>query len=919
VLVERDVQLAELSRLLEGCIESRGATAVLRGPLAVGKTTLLRRFIEHAEAAGALVADAAGICPERNLPLGVLRQLFHGLHLGEAERLLAKGDLEAPCDPTVSTSGRLSSLSNRRLWAAVQALSECVPIVFTIDDLHYADDASLHTLEYFAGRVHNARVLIVATGAETPAVVDRLQGLWHTDLLRQREFHPVRVATLSEAGVAEVIAERMTPGDAERLARPWHRLTGGNPLLLMALLDDGRPGPEDTSDKVGAEYGKAVVACVRRGGRYLLNTARGLAALGSYASPARLSRLLDMPEGAVVQMVEALEATGVLAEGAFRHSSAPEALLADFPMAERVELHRATARILHHVGALPECVARHLVAAWHPDEDWAHDVLKDAAREALRGDELEFAMSCLDLAELAGGDEDGGLGVTILRTRVDFRNDLVAAFRRLDPLVRRLHQGELRSDLAAALIPALIWQGRADEAALAFRRLGQVTDDRDEGVTVEPGAVRGWTRFPPAPAAEGEYAPGSAPVLTVPGAAMLEGAAALVNVLRKGPADETVRSAERVLESLPLDDATFCAIQSALLALVYSDQTDLAAHWCDEMLRETSLRRATSWQALLAATRAEVSIRLGDLRAAQRHAGSALALIPARSWGVAIGLPLSSRMIAATGLGCDDGPEAVRAALPDTMYESRFGAQYLYARGQRNLSLGRLHAAHDDLFACGRLLQEWGIDLPAFVPWRLEAVQALLRLGLQDRAGELAAEQLTRPGVDRPRTRGIALRALAATAEPRRRPELLEEAADLLETGGDRAQLAYALGELSEAHRRLGQAGKARMAARRAERLAEECALAPLQKRLLAGGTGSGPLLAAPHPMYVLLKEGDLSAAERRVAELAAAGRTNREISAELFITVSTVEQHLTRVYRKLGVNGREDLSESSEGVRRSG
>jgi DNA-binding CsgD family transcriptional regulator len=400
---------------------------------------------------------------------------------------------------------------------------------------------------------------------------------------------------------------------------------------------------------------------------------------------------------------------------------------------------------------------------------------------------------------------------------------------------------------------------------------------------------------------------------------MLEGAAALVDVLRKGPADETVRSAERVLESSPLDDATFCTIQSALLALVYSDQTDLAAHWCDEMLRETSLRRATSWQALLAATRAEVSIRLGDLRAAQRHAGSALALIPARSWGVAIGLPLSSRMIATTGLGCDDGPEAVRAALPDTMYESRFGAQYLYARGQRNLSLGRLHAAHDDLFACGRLLQEWGIDLPSFVPWRLEAVQALLRLGLQDRAAELAAEHLTRPGVDRPRTKGIALRTLAATAEPRRRPELLEEAADLLETGGDRAQLAYALGELSEAHRRLGQAGKARMAARRAERLAEECALAPLQKRLLAGGTGGGPLLAAPHPMYVLLKEGDLSAAERRVAELAAAGRTNREISAELFITVSTVEQHLTRVYRKLGVNGREDLSESSEGVRRSG
>ncbi|MFD8315778.1 helix-turn-helix domain-containing protein [Kitasatospora purpeofusca] len=51
-----------------------------------------------------------------------------------------------------------------------------------------------------------------------------------------------------------------------------------------------------------------------------------------------------------------------------------------------------------------------------------------------------------------------------------------------------------------------------------------------------------------------------------------------------------------------------------------------------------------------------------------------------------------------------------------------------------------------------------------------------------------------------------------------------------------------------------------------------------------------------------------LSRAELRVAELAARGRTNRQIAHELFLTVSTVEQHLTSSYRKLGVKRRADL-----------
>ncbi|MEU7839044.1 AAA family ATPase [Nonomuraea sp. NPDC049129] len=897
MIAERDVQLARLTRLLGECRESQGATAVIRGPLAVGKTTLLRLVTERAAAAGALVLDAVGSCAERDLSLGVLRQLFHGLD--GAEHLLSEPDLNDACDPTLSPRGRLSSLANRQLWTAVRARSEQVPVVLAIDDLHYADKASLHTLGYFSSRVRGARVLIVATGAETPAAIDRLQGLWHTDLLRQPEFHSIRVAKLSGGGVAEVIADRKTPGAAERLAHHWHRLSGGNPLLLMAMLED----EQTTSDAVGPEYGKAVVACLRRGGRHVLDVARGLAALGDHASPARLSRLLGVPESAILQLLETLEAAGLVTDGRFPHPAAAQALLADFPIAEREELHRAAASLLHHVGAPPEQVARHLVETWYAGEDWAFDVLAAAAREALRRDELEFATNCLDLAELACAEaeieeeKERRLTLLALRVCVEFR-DNPAAIHRLEPLTWALKEGRLRNELAAAIVPALLWQGHQDAIVSAFWQ-------PEAAEAVAPARTALKARHRP-----------FAPLLTLPGCTTLEGTTTLETVLHEGPSEEATRSAERVLESLSLDDATFCSIQSALLALLYSEHADLAAQRCDELLSEASARRAASWQALLTATQAEISIRFGDMRAAQRHARAALALVPERRWGETIGLPWSSRVIATTAMSGDD-PEAEPVTLPDAMYRSRFGAQYLYARGQRHLALDHLHAAYDELTVCGNLLQERGIDLPAFLPWRSDAVRALLRLGQQKQARDLAAEQFIRPGADRPRTRGISLRALAATAEPPERPELLEEAIDLLETAGDRAQLGYALAELSEARHRLGQSGKARMAARRAEHLAAECSLAPLTRSLAGGGR---PIPADPaQPRYSVFNKRGLSTAECRVAELAAAGRTNREISAVLFVTVSTVEQHLTRVYRKLCVSGRADLLAFSAEVRRSG
>jgi DNA-binding CsgD family transcriptional regulator len=161
----------------------------------------------------------------------------------------------------------------------------------------------------------------------------------------------------------------------------------------------------------------------------------------------------------------------------------------------------------------------------------------------------------------------------------------------------------------------------------------------------------------------------------------------------------------------------------------------------------------------------------------------------------------------------------------------------------------------------------------------------------------------------------VGLRLSARLAAPRERPALLRQAADMLHACADHYGTALALTDLTAALAGLGETRRARIIGARAARAAGRCGAEPLLAVLAqyldvaqyydvdeycdADETDPG---ASPG-------EDDLSRAERRVADLAVQGLSNREISQRLFITVSTVEQHLTKVYRKFGVSRRTDLA----------
>ncbi|MFL6072386.1 MAG: LuxR C-terminal-related transcriptional regulator [Mycobacteriales bacterium] len=918
-LVERDDQLLCLNGLMAACAAGRGGVAVVGGGFAHGKSELLAALARRAAAAGFQVLTAGGSWTERDLPFGVLAQLFRDVDLPAEDA----GAVAAWLDEAMAGTGRgaLRSQALHGLCMAIIGMAERRPVLISVDDADHADEESLRWLLALVRRIVAEPVLVVLAGASLR------HRLWHAELLREPHCRQVTLPPLSPDGVAELLGEARggAPDDHLVTAARFWLLTGGNPLLVRALLEDQRAGRRRTrrwprrarqpEPAAGDAFEQAVLGSLCRGRPIVAAVARGAAVLDDFASVELLARMVGADTVTVEQSVAELAEACLLVGCRFRHPAARDAVYRGIAPTDRADLHLRAAEVLHADGAPALVVAAHLLAAPPPGEPWMVPALCEAADQALRDDRVELAADCLELAERLCEDESQRAAVATTLTAVRWRFDPATAARRLSRLVDALREGHLTGRQAVMVTKYLLWHGRIGEARDAVERWsGPAVDPRtavEQRITElwmsssYPGLAATVERTGPPPET-GEMA--ASPTVRP----RLLAAGALSEILHSG-ADaaamaEAADRAEQVLQASSLDDLAFDSVEFALLTLVYADRPERAAYWCDTLLERAHSRRAPWWQALLASVRAEVAVRLGDLPGAAEHARAALTQVPPQGWGVAVGEPLGSLLLASTAMGrYDEAADQVSQPVTEAMFQTRYGLHYLYARGTYFLETEKPQAALGDFLACGTLMNEWGLDLPSLVPWRTSAAQAYLAVGRHDRAHQLAAEQLSLSAdADTTRTRGISLRMLAATSEPRRRPALFREAVEVLQSSGDRLEMARALAGLSQAHRALGEVAQARTTMRRAWQVARQCRAESLCRRLAYPGAPA-PAGAGAVPAAVA----SLSEAERRVAALAAFGHTNREIAARLFITVSTVEQHLTRVFRKLRVRSRADLPSS--------
>ncbi|HEX2312154.1 MAG TPA: ATP-binding protein, partial [Thermomonospora sp.] len=304
LLMERDPQLARLTELLDA---GKGRIAVVSGPVAVGKTLLLDTFT-HRVSGGARVLTATASRTERDLPMEVVRQLF------------------AAADPPQQAAARFARLLDLAGTAPGPVPIEVLhgvclellaladrPLVVAVDDVHHADAPSLDCLLYFARRLRTAPVLLLLTDCALP---QRAHPLFHAELQRQPHFHGVRLRPLSEAGVASLLAAHLDLRTADHVAADVHRVTGGSPLLVRALVDDhltnGWSDPEGRTLAPGDAFAQAVQSLLYRCDPSVPDVARALAVLDAPASAERVAVLLGRETRAVARAMSALGATGLV-------------------------------------------------------------------------------------------------------------------------------------------------------------------------------------------------------------------------------------------------------------------------------------------------------------------------------------------------------------------------------------------------------------------------------------------------------------------------------------------------------------------------------------------------------------------------------------------------------------------------------
>jgi DNA-binding CsgD family transcriptional regulator len=874
----RQFEIGRLHSAWELCRNGRGGVVTLHGPVGVGRTELLDAFGEFADSDGAQVLMAAGSPLERDFPLGIVRQLFRSPHLApeivsEAARLIDNGVAAGPTPHWSSPEGGEGGSRVRPTPQVLHGLSTLLldfaretPLLLAVDDRQDADIQSLEFLLYLARRIRNARVLTVLCSREnmTPP-----EPFFDVDLASQPHHERVRLSLFGPEVIADLMSARLGEETARRHAGEVHDLTGGSPLLVRAVIDDQEAGSADADLVVGENYRRGVMHCLHRIDAFALRVARGVAALGRPAGPSLLAELLLLANDSPPRALYLLHAAGLFRDGSFRHPSGAGDLLAAMRPAELAALHRRAADLLRNAGASAEHIAEQVRAAegqvrapWAADgapAPVANPQVPAPAEESRAPDAAqppEVVIQCVPWLPEAGP----AAAPSARRQRTSLRH--------------------------------LFWHGQVDEGFIALQRY----EAQHPGDLGARSRLRDWIRYwypallPPigaGPDADRDRR-GDGTLSGGTRATPPDGMRVLTALLGGLPAQDAVTQAEQVLRESRLGETPVRSLTAALTALLYADQSDRAARWCAAVTNRPGRGHDATEDALLAALTAEAALRQGDVRTAEEYARAAFQQIDPDRWGVGVGFPLATMIATRTALDRhEDAARYLAMPVPGAMFRTPMGLHYRYARAGHRLAVGDAEAALADYKECGETMARWDLDhLPGLVPWRIGAARAHLALGRPGAARALTDRQLKDLGSGRPRILGMALRTRAAASESAERTPLLERAVQALEISGDQFELSAALAELSAAHGALGDPAQARNADRRARHLSRVSGTTPAQPG-----------------------DDELSEAERRVAELAACGLTNREIGQKLFITVSTVEQHLTKVYRKLGVRRRMELS----------
>ena len=918
-LLERERELTMLASAGDAAASGAGSALLIVGAAGVGKSALLAAGIAAARERGLSLYSGRGSELEQGLPFGVMRQildpalgrltptararLFRGAS-APAERLFR----DVPLDQRVAGDG--FAVLHALFWL-IAGLEQ--PAVLAVDDLQWVDPPSLRALHYLAGRIGELPVLMVLTLRDhEPTPVAELAADFQDALAADT----ITLSGLSPGAGQALVRDALPEADPE-LCAAFVESSAGNPFYLRELLRSvvatagGAPTADDVRRTALDTVGDRVLRRLLALGDAAAPLARAMAVLGTGGRldhAAAVAELAAQPAATAALAMRRAEILATEDPFSWAHPLVRRSIYDGLNVVQRDQLHGRAAEVLARADAPPGARAAHLAALRPRGSVQVVQGLLLAAEDALGRNAPELAVTLLRRALQEEAPEPGRAVLLLRLGQVEVTQRKPAAAAALREAHKLAGDGRQRALAALGLAESLVFEGRWEEATQVTEDALAASDLRDDELALElelahalicamdPHLAATFHRDRPR---LHELARGQ----SWPARALAAALAMTGSFAGEAPGHVLALCEHALAGGVLLAERGAGAFSSGHvgMALLAIDELDRAVILSDEL--ETAARAQGSVANAIASAllRGAALVRSGELGAAdellrpviEMAAREGMLLLAVTALWYAIDAIVERPSLA--GLA----ELAQTLEMPPAMAEAAGGAWLGYCRGRMLTADGELALARAEL---ERVVEIFGAL--QFGPVHASSRGALaLALPPEARqtARELAAEELAlarRSGVGR--AIGVALRNAGLLAERSQRVALLAESVATLALSPARYEHACSLVELGAALRRDGRRLDAREPLESALELAHACGAERL------GARAREELIAAGRRPRRVYRTGfaALTASERRVVRLAAEGRTNAEVAQALFLSVKTVETHLSNAYGKLGLSG---------------
>jgi DNA-binding CsgD family transcriptional regulator len=911
-LLGREAELAAVGGFLAAC-DRWPLALVVRGEPGIGKTSVWREGVRVARERGlcALVAAPGELEAQisfaalGDLLWGVLERVLEGLP-GQQRRALEVALRVSELDPGEGAPLDQGAVSFAFL-SALRGLAAGGPVLVAVDDVQWLDAASATVLSYAFRRLRGDRIGLLVSqrvGREEPVAL----GLEHA--LEPDRLTVLRLGPLTFGALQRLLNRSLRGALPRPVLGRVYELSGGNPFFALEL---GRAGERGSIGlELGGRLPVTLEAVVRdRIAGLPVETRRCLGAAAALSVPTLtlVAAVSDVELGPAVA-AGVVELDGEVVQ--FAHPLLRSAAYACLPPGERSELHRRLADVVEDV---EEQAWQLALASERPESGVAGRLDRAASHAYTRGATVAAAeLSARALALTPSSEVPARQERTLRAAQYHFEaGDSGAARELLERLVASTPAGHLRARAFARLARMSNYIASPGLAAERFRRaLAEVGGDLALRAEIEEGLVWSLVLLREELDAAEVHAQAAVDLAHQVGDASLACEALTARAVAAfylgrggpmtlmGPALEL----EHATANLPVSRQPRWAF-GALLML--ADELEPARHNLELAWRRVEQRGEDGFVPLLLSRLSYCAWLAGGWQRSRELAIEGYEAAIRTEQRPQLAIVLAARAVIEAHLGdIDNATAAADECLALADRASAVGRTAASgALGVLELSLGNLEQAGRHLEPMLARVHPGGVGEPDELRFGPYAVEALISLGrTEDAAAGIAQlEGLARAahspslGAALERCRGLLAIASGDTGTALDRLERALAGHDRVPVPFERAHTLLALGS---AQRRAKQRGAARRSLEQALDVFDR-----LGARLWSERTrGEFARIGGRAP-----SRDALSATEQRVAALVAAGHTNTEVAAELFLTVHTVEKALTRIYSKLGIRSRTELA----------